>query len=165
LDVSREQMDLLRMGALTAIDGIWFMAAEGKLGFDTALELDMEVWKNYGTVMLKRVAKAMGVRLDPDEPPDLVALCRMMEVLCDIDGTRCLTEVIDEDNAVLTVERCAWWDNLTKAGRQDIIPCEDVDNNTFVWWLETADPSLEMEITHSLPRGDERCEWKIRRRR
>lgn len=165
MDISREQLDALRMGAITAIDGLWFMASEGKLGFDTALELDMEVWKNYGTIMLKRVAKAMGVELDPGDPPDLGTLCSMMEVLCAIDGTECATNVTDADNAVLTVPRCSWWDNLTRAGRQEIIPCEEVDNNTFIWWLETADPSLEMEITHSLPRGDDRCEWRISRKR
>lgn len=164
MDINREQMDALRMGAMTAIDGLWFMAAETKLGFEAALELDMEVWKNYGMVMLKRVAKAMGIGVDPENPPDLETLGALMEALCDIDGTECKTEVIDEDNAVLTVPRCSWWENLTRAGRQDVIPCEEVDNNTFIWWLKTVDPSLELEITHSLPRGDDRCEWNIRRR-
>jgi len=165
LEISREQMDALRMGAMTAIDGLWFMASESKLGFEAALELDMEVWKNYGMVMLKRVAKAMGLTINPEDPPDLETLGALMEALCDIDGTECRTTVIDADNAVLTVPRCSWWDNLTRAGRQDIIPCEEVDNNTFIWWMKTIDPSLELEITHSLPRGDDRCEWKISRKR
>lgn len=164
MDLSHQQMDALRTGAITAIDGLWFMAVEGKLGFDAALELDMEVWKGYGSIMLKRVAKAMGVKLDPVNPPDLGTLCSMMEVLCDIDGTECRTTVADADNAVLTVPRCSWWENLNRAGRQDLVPCEEVDNKTFIRWLETADPSLEMELTHSLPRGDDRCEWRIKRK-
>jgi hypothetical protein len=164
LEISEQQLDILRMGAITAIDGLWFMAAEAKLGFETALELDMEVWKNYGTVMLKRVARAMGIAIDPASPPDLAILGDLMEVLCLIDGTECRTTVVDEDNAVLVVPHCAWWENLSRAGRQDLIPCEEVDNNTFIHWLKVVDPSLEMEITHSLPRGDDRCEWTLRRK-
>lgn len=165
MDLSDEQMDLLRMGAITAIDGLWFMAVEGMLGFESALDLDMEVWRNYGMVMLRRVSKAMGIRVDPENPPDLATLGALMEVLCWIDGTECRTTVTDEDNAVLTIPHCAWWENLTRAGRQDLIPCEEVDNNTFIWWLKAVDPSLEREITYSLPRGDNRCEWMITRKR
>jgi hypothetical protein len=164
LEISEQQLDILRMGAITAIDGLWFLAAEKKLGFDGALELDMEVWKNYGSVMLKRVARAMEITVDPANPPGLATLGDLMEVLCVIDGTECKTTVIDTDNAVLTVPHCAWWEHLSRAGRQDIIPCEEVDNNTFVYWLHAVDPSLEMEITHSLPRGDDRCEWRLRRK-
>ena len=55
MDISREQMDELRLGALTAIDGLWFIAVESRHGFDDALELDLEVWKQYGVVILKRI--------------------------------------------------------------------------------------------------------------
>lgn len=165
LEMSGEEMEKLRMGAITAIDGLWFLAAERKLGFETALELDMDVWKNYGTVMLKRVARSMDIETDPEDPPDMDTVGTLVEVLCAIDGTVCKTRVIDEDNAVMTVPHCAWWENLSRAGRQDLVPCEEVDNNTFIHWLKELDPSLEFEITHSLPRGNDRCEWIIRRAR
>ena len=67
MDITREQMDELRMGALTAIDGLWFMAVEEKSGFEEALELDLEVWKRYGLVMLKRMARMLGIALDSEE--------------------------------------------------------------------------------------------------
>jgi hypothetical protein len=30
-----------------AADGLWFMKTEEKYGFNTALEIDKEVWKSY----------------------------------------------------------------------------------------------------------------------
>lgn len=163
MKLTGEQMDRLRMGALTAIDGLWFLAAERRLGFESALELDMEVWRGYGSVILKRVARAMGIEVDPDDPPDMETMCDMLLVLCGIDGTDCGYEKTGRDAAVLTVRRCPWHENLANAGRQDLVPCEEVDNNTFIHWLKAIDPSVSFELTHSLPRGDDRCEWILRR--
>ena len=60
----------LRMGALTAMDGVWFMAVEEKYGIEAALEVDIEAWKNYGYTIFKRAAKMLGIELDPGSPPE-----------------------------------------------------------------------------------------------
>lgn len=164
MEIGREVIDELRCGALRAIDGLWFLAVEEKLGFDAALELDLEVWRRYGTIILKRAGRLLGINLDPSSPPALETVLRLLEVLCAIDGTECGRELISPDESVFTVKRCTWWENLEKAGRERVVPCEQVDNVSFEAWLEAVDPSLEMEITHSLPRGDEHCSWIIRRR-
>ncbi|MHB8894049.1 MAG: DUF6125 family protein [Candidatus Geothermincolia bacterium] len=164
MEIEQADFDELRCGALTAIDGLWFMAAEEKLGFEGALELDVKVWRRYGVVMLKRACKLMGIELDEDNPPDLETVNQLLEVLCAIDGTECSSEVSSPDSGLFTVRRCSWWENLRKAGREADVPCELVDNSTFEAWLEAVDPGLEMEITHSLPRGDQCCTWIIRRR-
>ncbi len=74
MELTDKQMEELRLGALTAIDGLWFMAAERKLGFEAALELDLEVWKDYGVVLLRRIARATGLELDPANPPGMAAV-------------------------------------------------------------------------------------------
>jgi hypothetical protein len=157
-----EQMQELRLGALTAIDGLWFMAVERKYGFDIALELDLAVWKDYGRVLLKRIARMMGMTIDPENPPDLSTINRLMETVCRIDGTQCEGTVHD-DEIVFRVYRCSWWDNLSRSGRETHVPCEFVDNTIFRDWLEAIDPGAGFEITHSFPRGDDHCEWVIRK--
>jgi hypothetical protein len=164
MDIEQSIIDELRCGALTAVDGLWFMAAERKLGFEGALELDIEVWRQYGVIMLKRACRLLGIALDPDRPPALETINHLLEVLCAIDGTECASEVEDPGTALFTVRRCTWWENLKKAGRENDVPCELIDNSTFVAWLEAVDPTLEMQITRSLPRGDDCCTWKIKRR-
>lgn len=157
-------IDELRRGAMTAIDGLWFMTAEKKLGFDRALELDIEVWRQYGLIMLKRAAKLLDIPLEEGNPPDLETVNELLEALCAIDGTECSSEVTSRDTAVFTVRSCAWWENLKKAGREDAVPCDLVDNATFETWLEAVDPSLEMAINRSFPQGDDCCRWMIWRR-
>ncbi|MDD3717151.1 MAG: DUF6125 family protein [Actinomycetota bacterium] len=163
MHITEEQMQELRLGALTAIDGLWFMAVEEKYGFDTALELDLEVWKNYGRVLLKRISRMLGLAMDPEEPIDLATVNLLMETVCHVDGTQCGGEVGDGE-IVFRVHRCSWWDNLSRSGRESHVPCEFVDNTIFRDWLEYVDPTLSFEITHSLPRGDDHCEWVIGRR-
>lgn len=163
MDITSEQMDELRLGALTAIDGLWFMAVERKSGFEAALELDLEVWKQYGLVILKRLARMLKITLDPQNPPDMATVNFVMEKICHIDGTICEGELLGPDEIRFSVHRCSWWDNLNNSGREEIIPCEYIDNTIFRHWLEAIDPAMGFEITHALPRGDDHCEWIIRR--
>jgi Family of unknown function (DUF6125) len=159
-----ESLERLRLGAITAIDGLWFLAAEKQLGFEEALELDMNVWCAYGLVMLRRLAKAAGVSIDPGDPPSLATVNDLLVELCRIDGTECDWEMTGEQESLFRVHRCSWWENLTRSGRSDLVPCEEVDNHTFRTWLAAVDPTLEMEIVSSFPRGDESCRWVIRKR-
>jgi len=162
LEIKPEQMQELRRGALTAIDGLWFMAVEKRYGFDTALKLDLEVWKDYGHVLLRRITRMLGLTIDPTCPPDLSTINFLMETICHVDGTQCEGTVCG-DEIVFRVHHCSWWDNLSRSGRESHVPCEFVDNTIFRDWLVAIDPGVDFEITHSLPRGDDHCEWVIRR--
>lgn len=162
MHITEEQMQELRLGALTAIDGLWFMAVEKKYGFDTALELDLEVWKAYGRVLLKRMSRMLGMDIDPLKPLDLATVNMLLETVCRIDGTQCEGTVTGRE-IVFRVHRCSWWENLSRAGRESHVPCEFVDNTIFRDWLEYVDPALSFNITRSLPRGDGHCEWVIGR--
>ncbi len=160
MQIKPEQLQELRLGALTAIDGLWFIALEKKYGFDTALELDLEVWKNYGRVLLKRIARMTGLTIDPADPPDLATINFLLETVCRIDGTQC-EGTVSENEVIFRVFRCSWWENLNRSGRESHVPCEFVDNTIFRDWLEAIDPEVGFEITHSRPRGDDHCEWVI----
>jgi len=163
LKITPQQLEELRLGALTAIDGLWFMAVEKKRGFEEALELDLEVWRNYGVIVTKRICRMLGITLDPDNPPDLQTTSLLMESLCLIDGTQCKGELASGGELIIRVSHCPWYENLRRSGRQDHVPCEEIDNNIFRHWLEAIDPGITFEITRSLPRGDDHCEWIIRR--
>lgn len=164
MDIEGWMIDELRQGAMTAIDGLWFLAAQESLGFEGALELDIKVWKQYGQIMLKRAARLLGLDLDAANPPDLETVTELLDVLCQIDGTECASDVVSADRANFTVRRCTWWENLKKAGRDTEVPCDIVDNATFESWLAAVDPSLGMKLMKSLPGGDECCQWVIWRR-
>ena len=59
-DLSREELDKkCQLGAelSTAIDGLWFLAVEKAMGFERALEMDIDVWASYATVSVKRIRR------------------------------------------------------------------------------------------------------------
>ncbi len=158
-----EELTSLRLRALTAIDGLWFMAVEKKYGFDEALRMDLEVWSSYGLIQLKRVSKALGISLNSDSPPELEDIGVLLENICMIDGTECESRIINSNSMMFTVRKCPWWENLQRSRRDEIIPCEIIDNSIFACWLKNVDPSLTFEITRSIPKGAESCEWIVER--
>lgn len=153
----------LRKGALTAMDGVWFMAVEKRFGLETALEVDIEAWKNYGYTVFKRAAKMLEIELDPESPPDLETVQALFGTLCRIDGTEFELTSLDERTISFKVLRCPWYENLCRSGRVDVVPCEDVDNAIFAYYAEKLDPSFKLETIHSRPGGDSYCEWIMRR--
>ncbi len=158
--LTKDQVDELRMGALTAMDGLWFMGVEERLGFDTALEIDIQVWKNYGIVLTKRIARMTGIDLKKGSRPDMHQVKFLLDALCVLDGTRA-SIVLEPDGTLLyRVDACPWWDNFQKAGRRNH-PCEMIDEIVFRDWLGAIDGSLSMEILHSRPRGCEYCSFRI----
>jgi Family of unknown function (DUF6125) len=162
LDLTPKEMEELRLGAITAIDGLWFLAAERKLGFERAFELDLDVWREYGLVMLKRLSRIWDLDLAAHTPLELETANLLMETICHIDGTKAFGKVRDGE-IIFRVETCSWWENLLHAGREKTVPCEDVDNDIFAHWLKAMDADFVFEITHSRPRGNDYCEWRIRR--
>lgn len=163
MQITGKQLDELRLGAITAIDGLWFLELERLYGFEKALEVDLEVWKRYGLVMMKRAARAAGIRLDTGSAIDMNTLNFLLGILCAVDGTDASGAVMDDNTLMFKVFSCSWWDNLVKAGREKVIPCEKIDTTIFGHWIEHLDPSLRMEFRRSRPRGDDCCEWIIRR--
>lgn len=153
----------LRMGALTAMDGVWFMAVEKKYGLEAALEVDIEAWKNYGYTVFKRAARMLGIELDPGSPPGLETVGVLFETLCRIDGTESEIDIQDEGALSFKILRCPWYENLCRSGRVDVVPCEEVDNEIFAYCARKLDPSFQLETAHSRPRGDGFCEWVMRR--
>lgn len=164
MELDREQIDKLRLGAITAIDGLWFLSVENHLDFDTALKIDLDVWKNYGIIILKRMGKMAGRPLGKGELIDLPTVKFFLETLSKIDGTEYASEFLDDSTLEFKVHRCPWYENLKKAGREKVVPCEMIDQTIFGHWLEAIDSGLSMEFTKSVPRGDDHCAWIVRRK-
>jgi len=163
MDINNEQLERLRLGALTAIDGLWFLALEKQLGFEKTLEMDLEVWKNYGAILLKRVARMNHVALDPQKDMPLEEVLFYLGTLSRVDGTEYSGRITDGGELEFRIDRCPWYENLKSMGREKLIPCEMIDNTIFGHWLGVLDGSLSMEFTRSRPRGDDHCAWTVRR--
>ncbi|HPV97517.1 MAG: DUF6125 family protein [Spirochaetota bacterium] len=163
MEINDEQLERLRLGALTAIDGLWFLELEKRFGFEKALEIDLEVWKSYGVVLLKRIARMNNVALDPGKIMPFEDVLFFIGALSRIDGTEYSARIAEDGWPEFRVDRCPWYENLKGMGREKLVPCEMIDDTIFGHWLGVLDESLSMEFVRSRPRGDDHCAWRVRR--
>ncbi|MDM7925557.1 MAG: DUF6125 family protein [bacterium] len=94
----------------TAVDGLWFVKAEERFGFDAALDLDAEVWK----VMPKIQARQIRAFTSVENGPDGLRQCYTQKL--DIDGF--VYEVRNaQEGFEIRVSVCPWYDKMVRSDR------------------------------------------------
>jgi hypothetical protein len=141
----------------TAVDGLWFMKVEERLGFDEALRLDEAVWKVLPKIQARVLKGMMHLPggLSGLEP----ALCARLA----LEGFEYEIEPREDGFAVI-VKRCPWHDLMVKSGRGDLsekvsdLICR-VENS--VWANEFSGAREDMEIgferEERVCQGAQRC--------
>ena len=101
-----------------AVDGLWFVKAEEQFDFDTALELDREVWKVMPKIQARFLKKKLGV------DKDINALCECFSRKLELDGFEFEVEKsITADGGghiKFIISRCPWHDILINSKRDHI---------------------------------------------
>jgi len=135
----------------TAVDGLWFMKAEEKYGFEAALELDEAVWRILPKIQARMIKAMMGLESGIDGLEEAIAARLTLEGF--------LFETAKaEDGFVVVISRCPWHDLMVKSGRDHLservseIICR-VENS--VWASEFGGARFERE--ERICQGAERC--------
>jgi hypothetical protein len=151
----KQFIQLIR-SALTAIDGLWFLEVEDKFGFEKAFEIDIQVWKRYGNIIIKRIKKTLSLKEN-----NLDAFLQILQILCEIDGTKFEIKQQSPNEVLVQVNYCPWWENLKRSHREKLVRCDIVDKLIFPEWAKYFNPKIDFQITRSLPNGHDTCEWII----
>jgi len=153
-----EQKELIQLikSSLTAIDGPWFLEVENEIGFDKAFEIDLGVWKKYGPVIIKRIIKMLSITDN-----DLNSFIRILEIICEIDDTKFTIKEKTQNEALILIDYCPWYENLKRSKRENLVRCDVVDKTIFPEWIQSFNPDLKLELSRSIPEGHDRCEWRI----
>ena len=94
----------------TAVDGLWFMKVEERLGFDEALRLDEAVWKVLPKIQARALKGMMHLQ------GGLQGLEQALSARLALEGFEYEIEPREEGFAVI-VKRCPWHDLMIKSGR------------------------------------------------
>ena len=135
----------------TAADGLWFMKVEEKCGFDTALEIDDQVWK----VLPKIQARMLKSMLFLDE--GIEGLGEGIETRLALEGFEFEAEK-DNDVFKVFIKRCPWHELMVKSGREHLsekvcsLICKEENS---VWASEFGDISFELD--EQICKGAKRC--------
>ena len=102
-----------------AVDGLWFVKAEEQFDFDTALELDKEVWKVMPKIQARFLKKKLGV------DKGLEALCECFSRKLELDGfefevEKSISEDGDNSRIDFMISRCPWHDILINSKRDHL---------------------------------------------
>jgi hypothetical protein len=96
----------------TAVDGLWFMKVEEKYDFDTALDIDDEVWKVFPKIQA-RMLKSMGKLGD-----DIASLRECLETKLHLEGFGFRTVTEENGDFKIIIDSCPWHNTLVRVGRE-----------------------------------------------
>ena len=138
----------------TAVDGLWFMKLEDKHGFDTALEIDNDVWK----VMPKIQARMLKSMVNLDNSIEALSDC--FEFKLTVEGYTFKTEKIENPRGFrIVVTKCPWLDLLVHSGRENLaekvgtIICS---TDCLAWASEFGD-NIKFEMQRQMCKDAKHC--------
>ena len=138
----------------TTVDGLWFMKVEEKYGFDTALEIDNEVWK----VMPKIQARMLKSMTNMENGIESLFECFTTKLA--LDGFNFKTEKLGDGNAFkIIIDRCPWYDLMVKSGREYLSGKVGtrICNTEYSTWASEFGDSIHFELGDQLCKGCEFC--------
>ena len=137
----------------TAVDGLWFMKVEAACGFDTALDIDVEVWKVMPKIQARKLKAISGLENGLD------ALFECFTIKLAIEHFE-FTAVRDPAGGFeVRMTACPWVELLAKANRLHLaekIGTRICDTEYTVWAREFG-PDIRVEFADRLCKGCSTC--------
>jgi hypothetical protein len=94
----------------TAVDGLWFMKVEEKLGFDEALLMDEAVWRVLPKIQARTLKEMMNLQ------NGLLGLDQALSSRLAMEGFKFQIDQ-EKDSLAVTIWRCPWHDIMIRSGR------------------------------------------------
>ena len=148
-DLSREDLiKLVEMYAKNwlAHDGCWFLAAEEKLGLETAIELDTRAWACFSPLEARRIMQAFGIA----EGGGLEALEKALDYRLYASINRQAAERVRGDTLRLRMVECRVQQARQRKGLPPF-PCKSVGLVEYAQFARAVDPGIETTCVHAPP--------------
>ena len=115
IDLTDNQASQFFHRSYSAVDGLWFIKVEEKYGFETALEIDNEVWK----VMPKIQARAL-ISMSKTKK-GINALREILEKKFTLEGLNYKTNKLNSNKGFeIVIIECPWLNLMIKSGRKHL---------------------------------------------
>ena len=151
MNLTDKQMAEYCQRSYTAVDGLWFVKLEERFGFDSALEIDNEVWKILPKIQA-RLLKSMLRAAD-----GLTGLRECLAAKYTIEGYKFEIQE-NADGITISFHQCPWHDKMIRSGREHLsgkvgsVICK---TEYDVWAKEFGD--LRFELQNQLCAGGGSC--------
>jgi len=159
MELTEEQKTEYFRRSYTAVDGLWFMKVEERMGFEAALRIDEAVWEILPKIQARALKAMMNLAAG------LAGLEQALSARLSLEGFDFGIERQDE-GLVIMVKSCPWHQIMINSGRgalservSDVI-CR-AENS--VWAREFSEPGVEIgfERERRLCQGDGMCRLRF----
>lgn len=138
------------------VDGLWFVKTEEKFGFDTAIDIDTEVWK----VIPKIQARMLKSMLNVETGLDALFECFMKKLT--LDRFEYVAEKEPDNTGFkFIIKTCPWYDLRVKSGREALFKNKQVDDRIcsteFKIFAAEFDERINFAYQTQLCKGAECC--------
>ncbi len=160
-NLSREELlKVVKMFAKNwlAHDGSWFLAAEEKLGMETAVELDTKSWERFAVAEARRIKSEIGL---PDDG-GLQSLQKALQYRMYAAVNEQHLEFVDENTLVFKMVECRVQSTRRRKGLPPFA-CKPVGIVEFSRFAKTIDPRIKTTVISCPPDPipDFYCGWKF----
>ena len=157
IELSAEQVAQYFQRSYGAVDGLWFMKVEERYGFDTALEVDNEVWKVFPKIQA-RLLKSMGNLGD-----GIDALFECLSTKLSLEGFGFESERA-ADGFSITISDCPWHNLMLRSGREQLSGRVGslICNTEYRAWAAEFGADIRFELGEQICEGSPACVLRFR---
>jgi hypothetical protein len=136
----------------TSVDGLWFVKVEEKYGFDTALDIDEEVWK----IVPKIQARFLKKKLKKDRGLD--ALLECFSAKLKLDGFKFKMEKTGSKLKII-ISSCPWHNIMIKSNRPRLSERigSRICNTEYSVWAQEFGDDIKFSLEDKICRGSSSC--------
>ncbi len=142
-----------------AHDGLWFLAVEGRLDMEAAIEIDRQAWERFTVIEAKRIMKRHGIAPDSGLPGLEAALG--FRLYAHLNSQ----EIVEKSDTSFVFRMTACRVQMARErDKRPSFPCKPVGLVEYGLFAKTIDPRIETECVCCPP--DEHpeqyhCAWRF----
>lgn len=149
----------LHLRDMWAVDGLYFLGIEEKIGTEAATEIDRKVWEVMGKIEARRLKEFFG--LNGTDVPSVIRALRFSGWALDLEGKEV---VIEKEKAVVRNNVCRVQSTRLKKGLGEF-PCKKVRWGFLKAFAREFNPNIEVRCNICPPDkhpDDLWCEWEFK---
>ena len=136
------------------VDGLWFVKVEERYGFDTALDIDNEVWAVIPKIQARMIREMGGLE------KGIKGLYEAMVTRLNLEGvTFEVEETAGGSGFEIQISECPWHNIMIQSGRKELsgkVGTLICNTENSVWAAEFGD-NISFELGDQICEGDKIC--------
>ncbi|MHA1335151.1 MAG: DUF6125 family protein [Promethearchaeota archaeon] len=141
------------------LDGLWMIETEKETNWDTALKIDLAVWKSLLKIIIRRIKRYLHI-----ETNMLKDLIDVLTFRWAVEGWNYEIKENSDNKAVILIKKCPYKEIMERnPERRDKIPliCKDMCIPFYEAVVKDFNPQIRLDRTEFLGLGGILCNFKF----